>query len=271
VVFAALVVWLSWLPERPWLAWLPLPPWLSWLPPPPWLAWFYQYCRRIAQTIKDMTDADGFVYSYYTNVAGDTGGKTINFALFGRPISEGKLGVVSINTIRLNRTEAARNCGSSGRKAPCEDAIFLSVAESVPLVSDDLRYRQIGNMNGVAGLWLQIVLMAAASAGAMDQKKAVAAYVQLAARRHGHVHVSAAVLLDAFEICTDDRLLELDALTNYIGGTNPEMSSHTVVAAQFIWPLWHKGEPELKAQKATSMIIEKLLQTSARHGIGGIV
>jgi hypothetical protein len=64
----------------------------------------YRYCRRIAQTIKDMTEADGFVYnSYYTNVAGDTGGKTINYALFGLPISEGKLKIVSINTIRLNR------------------------------------------------------------------------------------------------------------------------------------------------------------------------
>ena len=64
----------------------------------------YRYCRRIAQTIKDMTDADGFVYnSYYTNVAGDTGGKTINYALFGLPILEGKLKVVSINTIRLSR------------------------------------------------------------------------------------------------------------------------------------------------------------------------
>jgi RES domain len=64
----------------------------------------YRYCRRIAQTVKDITDADGFVYnSYYTNVAGDTGGKAINYALFGRPISEGKLKVVSINTIRLNR------------------------------------------------------------------------------------------------------------------------------------------------------------------------
>lgn len=64
----------------------------------------YRYCRRIAQTIKEMTDADGFVYnSYYTNVAGDTGGKTINYALFGRPIAEGKLRIASINTIRLNR------------------------------------------------------------------------------------------------------------------------------------------------------------------------
>jgi RES domain len=64
----------------------------------------YRYCRRIAQTIKEMTDADGFLYnSYYTNVAGDTGGKAINYALFGHPISEGKLRIVSINTIRLNR------------------------------------------------------------------------------------------------------------------------------------------------------------------------
>jgi hypothetical protein len=64
----------------------------------------YRYCRRIAQTIRDMTKADGFLYnSYYTNVAGDTEGKTINYALFGRPLAEGKLGIKSINTVRLNQ------------------------------------------------------------------------------------------------------------------------------------------------------------------------
>ena len=51
-----------------------------------------------------MTNADGFVYnSYYTNIAGDTEDKTINYALFGRPLSEGKLRINSINTIRLAR------------------------------------------------------------------------------------------------------------------------------------------------------------------------
>lgn len=64
----------------------------------------YRYCRRIAQTIRDMTNADGFVYnSYYTNIAGDSEGKTINYALFGCPLSEGKLGITSINTVRLER------------------------------------------------------------------------------------------------------------------------------------------------------------------------
>lgn len=64
----------------------------------------YRYCRRVAQAIRDLTDADGFIYnSYYTNVAGDTGGPTINYALFDRPLADGKLKVASVNTIRLNR------------------------------------------------------------------------------------------------------------------------------------------------------------------------
>ena len=64
----------------------------------------YRYCRRIAQTIRDMTSADGFVYnSYYTNIAGDSEGKTVNYAFFGHPISEGKLALTSINTVRLER------------------------------------------------------------------------------------------------------------------------------------------------------------------------
>jgi RES domain len=64
----------------------------------------YRHCRRIAQTIRALTDADGFIYnSYYTNVAGDTSGKAINYALFGRPLADGKLKVVSMNTMRLER------------------------------------------------------------------------------------------------------------------------------------------------------------------------
>jgi len=62
----------------------------------------YRYCRRIAQEIKNETGADGFVYnSYFTNIAGDADGPAINYALFGHPISEGKLWVDSINTLRL--------------------------------------------------------------------------------------------------------------------------------------------------------------------------
>lgn len=72
----------------------------------------YRHCRRIAQTIRDITKADGFVYnSYYTNAAGDSEGKTVNYALFGRPLSEGKLEVKSINTVRLERIQYAYHLG----------------------------------------------------------------------------------------------------------------------------------------------------------------
>lgn len=63
----------------------------------------YRYCRRIAQEIRSETGADGFAYnSFFTNIAGDAEGKTINYALFGHPIAEGKLWVDSINTVKLN-------------------------------------------------------------------------------------------------------------------------------------------------------------------------
>ncbi|MDP3077101.1 RES family NAD+ phosphorylase [Bradyrhizobium sp.] len=64
----------------------------------------YRYCRRIAQTIKDITSADGFVYnSFYTGIAGDSEGKAVNYAIFGRPLADGRLRVNSINTVRLER------------------------------------------------------------------------------------------------------------------------------------------------------------------------
>jgi hypothetical protein len=62
----------------------------------------YRYCRRIAQEIRRETGADGFAYnSYFTNIAGDVDGPTINYALFGHPIAEGKLFVDSINVVKL--------------------------------------------------------------------------------------------------------------------------------------------------------------------------
>jgi hypothetical protein len=72
----------------------------------------YRYCRRIAQTIREMTDADGFVYnSYYTNIAGDSEGPAINYAFFGHPIAEGKIAISSINTIRLNQISYSYHLG----------------------------------------------------------------------------------------------------------------------------------------------------------------
>ncbi len=62
----------------------------------------HRYCRRIANTLLEATACDGLVYSsYFRNVAAADTLPRINYALFGRPIAEGKVGVKSINTVRL--------------------------------------------------------------------------------------------------------------------------------------------------------------------------
>jgi RES domain len=62
----------------------------------------HRYCRRIASTLWEATSCDGLAYnSYFRNVAGANLSPRINYAIFGRPIADGKVQVKSINTVRF--------------------------------------------------------------------------------------------------------------------------------------------------------------------------
>ena len=64
------------------------------------------------------------------------------------------------------------------------------------LLDEDVMMRQWADRAfGTKGVWLQAVLFSALQAGTMDWGAYCEALVQLAARRHGHVFVSAQVLL----------------------------------------------------------------------------
>ena len=64
----------------------------------------HRHCRRIADTIRAETSCDGLIYnSYFRNIANSAAIPPVNYAIFGRPLAEGKLKVTSINTIRLER------------------------------------------------------------------------------------------------------------------------------------------------------------------------
>jgi hypothetical protein len=62
----------------------------------------HRYCRRIASTLWEATSCDGLAYnSYFRSVAGANLSPRINYAIFGRPIADGKVQVKSINTVRF--------------------------------------------------------------------------------------------------------------------------------------------------------------------------
>src|SRR4029077_19326522 len=89
---------------------------------------------------------------------------------------------------------------------------------------------------------------------------ATAKYVQLAARRHSHMNVNAEILRAAFDSDTDSSLAEFSVLTNFIGSKTADMPSHLGVTVKFLNKLRDERKGDLKCQKATSIIVEKLIR-----------
>lgn len=142
------------------------------------------------------------------------------------------------------------------------DAAFLSAEKVVPLLSEDLRYRQWTQklLDRPPGLWLQALLMEMLEAGVMPLADYADAVVGLAARRHGHVSVTGEIL---HEICRrdTDKLPRLREVLRFIGNHNADMLSHTAVTLRFIELLWRMRSEvsQLRRRAATGAILEALL------------
>jgi hypothetical protein len=109
------------------------------------------------------------------------------------------------------------------------------------------------------GLWIQAALIAALRAGAADRQRVYAAYVQLAARKHSHVTLDPDSLRGVLDASTDT-LHEFDAVTDYIGSASADMVAHAKVTSTLLLDLWSRSDPDLKTQRATSLIVRKLLR-----------
>jgi predicted nucleic acid-binding protein len=140
------------------------------------------------------------------------------------------------------------------------DPIYLAMSEVVPLVSDDMHYRQVAAAVGLSeALWLQPVLIAALRAGVAERARVYRAYVQLAARKHRHVTLDPAALRGVFDL-SGDKLAEFDAVTEYIGSPDADMVAHVKVTAALLIDLWGVNDLDLKSQAATGLIISKLIR-----------
>ena len=146
------------------------------------------------------------------------------------------------------------------------DSVYLARSEKMILLSDDLRYREIARMDvRVPGLWLQTALSAALQANAVERPKVTEAYVRLAARRHDHVRLDSRTLRDVYDRCGDSDLREFDVITDFIGGRQADMRSHTMVTGQFLAGLWNEPVIVLKAKAATGLLLNKLLRHRQRE------
>ena len=74
--------------------------------------------------------------------------------------------------------------------------MYISVAEDLLLVSEDLHYRNLARqLYGQDGVWLQAALMVARDTGGLEPAAYAHAICDLAIQRHDHVTLSAATLV----------------------------------------------------------------------------
>lgn len=142
------------------------------------------------------------------------------------------------------------------------DPVFLAKSRNVPLLSDDLFLRQLASGIGVSeGFWLQAVFGAMERAVALDRKTAVRFVVQLAAWRHYNTWLDGELLVDVLRACSGSDLSSFRAVSEFIGGPEADMWSHTVVVIIFLTKVWETEETAtLTRYQATSAILESLLR-----------
>jgi cellulose synthase operon protein C len=141
------------------------------------------------------------------------------------------------------------------------DPIYAARSEDMLLLSDDLRYRQVAHaIAEVPGIWLQAALSSALAGGVANRERVLQAYIGLAVRRHDHLRLDAGILLDIYNLTADDELRNFDAITDFIGSPSADIRSHTLVVYHFLSALWRAAKGNLRSQKATGMILGKLLR-----------
>jgi hypothetical protein len=149
------------------------------------------------------------------------------------------------------------------------DSAYIAKDLKLPILSDDLLYRQLAKSAlGCNGLWLQAVLMAALGERHIRMTEYSKAVVALAARHHSHVALGAEVL---FDICVQDDgdLHRMRAALRFLANPQAEMWSHLRVVLGFIRMLWsvfseYPHMPTLKREAATGLVLEAFLRHRSR-------
>lgn len=134
------------------------------------------------------------------------------------------------------------------------------------LLSEDRYYRDaVGQIQGVAGIWLQPVLMWAREHDLLSENEYARHMVKLARRRHGHLGIDAVTLRLTLLKDASDAVSDFTALCRYLGGPHAEMISHISVVVRFINSVWADRDVSLlKAMKATSALLTAMTREKSR-------
>jgi hypothetical protein len=157
------------------------------------------------------------------------------------------------------------------------DPAYIAKSESLLLVSDDIRYRQlVSELFGTESTWLQPVLMAAKDEKLLELRQYGEALIALSAAKHGYLAVDRDVLLNIAEHDHTPDMDRLVAVTHFIGAENADFLSSYDVAWGFLSFVWGKPPlllsemrfvpalPPLRQAKAAGVMLGRLMELFER-------
>lgn len=148
------------------------------------------------------------------------------------------------------------------------DPGYLSKSEGLPLLSDDMNYRNLlKNLYGIAGFWLQIPLMAALEKNQCTLTEYATAVFGLARHRHAHITLNSQVLTEICNLDRGDNIDKFSCVIEFIGGQNADPVSHFNVAQEFLHQLWNTDLPHLSKAQATGMTLDRIAGMMHRHNV----
>lgn len=143
------------------------------------------------------------------------------------------------------------------------DDIFAADGSGRLLLSDDLHLRQWAEgLFGVQSVWIQSMLFHLEEVGQIDTATVVKSTIHLSGVGEEALSVTTGRLVAAFDMLSSGDLSypDLELFCSLIGQAGAEMRSHVLVAASAILEIWSRNPKVVNREKATSMILQKLLR-----------
>jgi hypothetical protein len=108
--------------------------------------------------------------------------------------------------------------------------------------------------------------MLAADKGKMTGEAYARAVIGLAVRKHDHISLTPATLLEIAKSDDTKALERFKVVVTFIGGPTADLDSHAVVTWGFLNELWRSSLPELSKGAASGAILERFVPLLVRHG-----
>ena len=128
------------------------------------------------------------------------------------------------------------------------------------LLCQDQGYRIIAERSlGVAGSWLQPLLMVALHEDILSREEYNSAVIALVGFGDWFVSIDCGILLEAARHQTDS-IDNFSRCASLLGGENADISSHIGVAVEFLGSIWPERAADFTTAKQTSTVLENLLR-----------